>query len=304
MEKYTDLHTHTIYSDGLLTPSELVKRAKEIGLSSISITDHDSITGLEEAISEGKRIDLEVIPGIELTAYDEKETEFHILGYLIDYQNEQLRENLEEFKKEREIRAEQVLANLNEIGFSVTMEEVKAFSKGVIVLPAIAQAVVANKNNQERLEKEFGTIPEVGTFIRAYLIVGKPAYVKRKSHTPQEIIGIIHRFGGLAVLAHPGWSIVSADSEGVFKFDERGDLNKLVNFGLDGVEVYAHRDQEEATRTCVEYFERAAKEKNLLLTGGSDFHGHKGLGKNLGYQDFYLKVPEQLVNILKDAKKA
>lgn len=298
MENFVDLHIHTIYSDGILTPQEIIQQASQIGLEAVAITDHDSVDGLEDATEEGRKLGVDVIPGIELTAYDEKDFEFHILGYFINYQSEDLKKFLEESKKERRIRAEKIVEKLKALGFEVIIEEVDSQAKGVITLPLIAKTVVLNGENQERLVEEFGKIPDLGTFIRSYLIEGKSAYVKSRSLDPKTVIDLIHSVKGVAVLAHPCWGLAQKEAD-TFLFDQRCDLDKLVSYGLDGLEVYAHRDNEKDTKKCVEYFEKVAEEKGLLITGGSDFHGHTGLGKSLGFVDFYLKVPVDLLNKMK-----
>ena len=127
MDKRIDLHTHSIYSDGSMTPAELVRHAKDEGLSAIALSDHDSIGGVAEALEEGKRIGIEVIPAIELSA--EAETETHILGYYIDINNKALLDKLEYVRQVRREREEEICDKLRDLGFDVSMEEVEELAE-------------------------------------------------------------------------------------------------------------------------------------------------------------------------------
>lgn len=297
-----DLHTHTIYSDGNLTPSELIGKAKEVGLTALSLTDHDNVDGIKEALEEGQKLGIEVIPGIEFTSYDKLDRESHLLGYFIDYQNLKLKEILAIYKKNREKRAYQVAEKLSQIGYLLEVADIKKFCLGAIASPAIARGVIENPANRKKLIQDFGQIPSIAAFIPAFLTRGKPGYVRNTALEPQEVINYIHKFGGLAVLAHPCWNLVTEEN-GKLLFDRGKELKKLVEYGLDGLEVWAHRGTEKATRECVDYFSSVAKKYNLLMTGGSDYHGYPGLGKDLGFKDFYLKIPYEVLEKLK-AKKS
>jgi len=142
MEKYIDLHTHSIYSDGSMTPAELVRHAKDEGLSAIALSDHDSIGGVAEAVEEGKRIGIEVIPAIELSA--EAETETHILGYYIDINNQALLDKLEYVRQVRREREEEICEKLRGLGFDVSMEEVEELAETDVLCRAhFAKLMVA-----------------------------------------------------------------------------------------------------------------------------------------------------------------
>ncbi|MEX0616963.1 MAG: PHP domain-containing protein [Candidatus Woykebacteria bacterium] len=295
--KYIDLHTHTIYSDGGLAPSQLVEKAKEIGLIVIAVSDHESTDGVDEAIRKGKKLGVEVVPAVEITSYPTPLTEHHILGYFVDCGNKNLQDELAKIRRVREERSKKVIEKLNSLGFQINFGDVKALSSGTIVAPHIAWSIVGDAENHKKLKKEFGQVPDTGEFIRKYLIPGAPAYVAREAMTPKEAIDLIHEAGGIAVVAHPCWTLVEK-KEGKLEFDDAG-FGDLVEDGIDGVEALAHRENEEDTKKCVEHFSKLAEKNNLVVTGGSDFHGFGSAGKNLGFVDFYLKVPYEILENLK-----
>lgn len=291
-----DLHTHTIHSDGALTPEELVKKAKETSLAAISIADHANTDGIDPAVKIGKKLEVEIVPAVEITSYPTPETEHHILGYFVDYKNEKFQKVLAEIRKTREERSKKVIKNLNDLGYQINFGDVKRVASGTIVAPHIAWSVISDRENHSKLKKEFGEIPDTGEFIRKYLVPGAPAYEPREALTPKEAIDLIHSVGGLAVLAHPCWTLVRKDGDLAFDDTEFG---QLVKDGIDGVEAIAHRENEGDTKECVEHFTKLAKKYKLVITGGSDFHGFGSAGKNLGFEGFYLKVPYQVLEDLK-----
>jgi len=297
MLKLIDLHTHTIFSDGALTPEELVKKAKEIGLSAIAIADHENTDGIERAKRVGEKLGVEIIPAVEITSYPNPDTEHHILGYLIDYKDKKFQKELAKIQKSREERTKKVIRNLNNLGFFINFGDVKASASGTIVAPHIAFSVISDRENHNKLRKEFGEIPTTGQFIQKHLVPGAPAYEPRKALTPKEAVDLIHSVGGIAVLAHPCWTIAEKEG-GRLVFNEKG-FKEIVEAGIDGVEALAHRENPEDTRECVDYFTTLAKKYKLLITGGSDFHGFGSAGKALGFSDFYLKVPFEILEELK-----
>ncbi|MDP2671148.1 MAG: PHP domain-containing protein [bacterium] len=298
-----DLHTHTIYSDGGLEPEELVRKAKEIGLSALAIADHDSVSALEEGLKIAQEVGIELVPALEISSYPDEENEFHILGYFIDWQNSVLVSTLKHFQEVRDKRAHKIAERLNELGYQVSYEEIRKQAKGTIVQPHVAAAVIGNPANEKKLKQEFGVSPKTGDFIREHLIQGKDAYITREALTPKEALDLIHKAGGITSLAHPCWNLVKKDSaSGELVFDDAG-LKELVKIGLDGIEVYAHRENEADTRACVDHYLKLATELNLVASGGSDFHGYGSAGKKLGFEDFYLKVPDAVLDELKKFKR-
>jgi len=237
---------HTTYSDGVFSPYELLARVKEAGLQVISITDHDSVSGLEDAISIGRELDIEVIPGMELsTTLDNRE--IHILGYFMDHRNKVLLDSLAEFREERLRRAERIVNKLNKMNIPLSMESVLANVSGDSVgRPHIANALV-NGGHAEDYQQAF----------RKYIGDGKPAYERKASFTPEATVRLISDAGGLSFLAHPGKSVPEEL------------LLQLIKAGLDGIEVVHPAHSPELVR----YYRGIVSEYCLLESGGSDFHG-------------------------------
>lgn len=260
---------HTTFSDGALSPYELVKKCKQRGLSIIAITDHDSVDAFPDAIAYGKEFGVEVIPGVELSAtVDDKDV--HILGYFIDYTNQRLLDYLHFFRRERVKRAERIVAKLNSINVPLTMESVmERAGKGAVGRPHIASALVdkgLTNSYHEAFEKFIGN--------------GGPAYERKFHLTPHEAITLISSSGGLSFLAHPG----------KFTSDER--INQLINCGLDGIEVI--HPSHSPTETT--YYRGVVSEYFLLESGGSDFHGGKKNDDDL-LGSYY--IDEVKVNMMK-----
>lgn len=257
--RLVDLHTHTTASDGQLTPSELVAAAAELPLAAIAVTDHDTISGLDEAHEAGRRLGVEVINGLELSA--EFPTTLHILGYDFDHGNEHLRSRLEHFRKGRNARNVRIVDRLAELGMALEMEEVTDLAGGESVgRPHIALAMVNRgmvKSTEEAFEKFLGR--------------GTAAYINRERCSPQEAIELIRSAGGLAVAAHPRQMRRPPD-------ETRAMLRQLKDMGLEGLEVY----HSEHSADDVMLYQQMARELDLVATGGTDYHGHIRQGVRLG----------------------
>jgi len=241
-----DLHMHTTYSDGVFSPCELLARVKDAGLQVISITDHDSVSALEDAVAIGRQLEIEVIPGMELSATLDNR-EIHILGYFMDFRNKVLLDSLAEFREERMRRAERIVNKLNQMNIPLSMESVLANVSGDSVgRPHIANALV-NEGHAEDYQQAF----------RKYIGDGKPAYERKSSFTPEATVRLIAEAGGLSFLAHPGKSIPEEL------------ILQLIKSGLDGIEVVHPAHSPELVR----YYRGIVSEYCLLESGGSDFHG-------------------------------
>ncbi len=276
MEKWIDLHTHSTASDGSMRPAELVRYARETGLAAIALTDHDSMGGVEEAIEEGKKTGVEVVAGVEIGV--EFKPEMHMLGYFFGDSYENIREVLEELRQNREKRNPQIVEKLNEMGFAITMEEVREAAGGnVIGRPHIAKVLV-----------DKGYAASVGEVFDKYLSAGRPAYFKKDRLTPGQGMQEILKAGGVPVLAHPLY--LERDWE---QLDEL--LAQLKQEGLKGLEVYYTDHSEE---DIVQY-RRLAEKHGLVMTGGSDFHGSFKPDIDLGKGRGNLKVPYELLEKLK-----
>ncbi|MEH7324551.1 PHP domain-containing protein [Cytobacillus firmus] len=252
-----DLHLHTTASDGIYSPSKVVEMAASKGLTTIAITDHDTMLGISEAREAGLKLGMTVIPGIELsTKYKNKNID--ILGYNIT-QSKELLETLRKMKNHRENRAQLIIDNFCQIGMQITRDDVQKFSKGdVIARPHIAKAIV-----------EKGFAQNVQEVFDLYLADGKPCAVDKLILLPEEGIRLIHQAGGLAVLAHP-----------VLIRDETI-IEALLELPMDGIEVWHRKHSiKDSTR-----YKALAEKYNKVLTGGSDFHNE---GHTIGEFGFHI----------------
>jgi predicted metal-dependent phosphoesterase TrpH len=248
---YVDLHIHTNFSDGVFTPSEVVDYAVKMKLAAISITDHDSVDGIEEALSAAKNKGLEVIAGIELscTAGEEPGNEIHILGYHIDYKSQKLKNVLEEFKEVRRQRAREIYEKLKAGG--VALKNTDFFEK------AGNRAIGRMHFAKALVEEKF--VSGVREAFQRYLAQGKPAYVSKKVLTAQDGIKLILEAGGIPVMAHPYYA----------HYGDKNMMLSLVKAGLMGIEAWHSKHPESA----VKKFLSMAQEYDLIVTGGSDCHG-------------------------------
>jgi len=244
---YADLHIHSTFSDGTLSPEEIIKRAKESGIKCISITDHDCLDS--QYISKESTDEFKIIPGIEISSEIDN-LEIHILGYFIDFENKELIEVVNKLSKEREKRINKILEKLNENNINIKMEDLDIeFSK------SISRSHVANAMVKK------GYFENYKSAFTAYLIKGKPAYVKGYKLHYKEVLKSINDAGGIAVLAHPGQIYKGLVVENLIK--------ELKYFGLKGIEVYhpSHSREE------INKFHNLAKKYKMIITGGSDYHG-------------------------------
>lgn len=263
-----DLHLHTTYSDGALSPETLVQRAHAAGLSVVSITDHDNVGALDEAIEAGKSLGVEIVPGVELSvALNEKD--IHLLAYFFDYTNQKLQDYLAFFRYERLKRAERIVQKLNDINISLKMDAVlDQAGIGSVGRPHIASALL-----------EEGLIETYHEAFMKYLGVGAPAYEKKYQLSPLEATQLIAQAGGLTFLAHPG------------KYTTEFELSTLIQTGLDGIEV-VHPSHNEARQ---EFYRGVIHQYFLLECGGSDYHGgRKNDDQVLGVFTVPLQIVEDM----------
>ena len=273
-----DLHVHTTFSDGTLTPTEVTRIAQRAGLRAIAITDHDTVRGNKEAIDEGRKLGVEVVPGVEVSA-DFQDGTMHILGYYIDPDCRSLVEVLQRIENARHKRNEEILERLGRLGMALDYEAIKdAASEGTVGRPHIAQALV-----QE------GYVRTLREAFNRYLKKGGPAYADRLRFSEIEAVRSICQAGGIAVLGHPS-SLNCEDSHSLATIVER-----LVSVGVQGVEAYYPSSSVEMRRS----FERLAAQYGLLLTGGTDFHGAIYPEIELGFGHGDMHVPYSLLEDMK-----
>ncbi len=271
-----DLHIHSLFSDGTLTPCELVKMARKRGLSAISITDHDTLSGTEETLQAAREVNIEAISGIELSV-DHNGTYIHILGYLMDHTSKVLQEKISKLQIARNRRNEKILVKLEALGISISQQEVKTFSKvGQTGRPHIAQALFKK-----------GYVKNINDAFERYLKKGAKAYVSRFVYSAEEVITMIKEAGGLSVLAHP----IQIDPT-LIKTQKL--VDELVTIGLDGIEMY-YPTHSAKTRKKIR---KITKKHDLIFSGGSDYHGDIRPGTSLaGGVKMY--VPSELLDKMK-----
>ena len=246
-----DLHLHSRHSDGTDEPEQIVRLAREAGLQAISLTDHDSIGGVESAIETGKRLGLQVVPGVELSA-EFLGHEVHLLAYGFDCQAPPLLKLLEDSRRERESRAARMVERLNQLGIPLTMSQVSGAAAGASLgRPHLADALLRSgvvSNFQEAFDR--------------YLNPGRPAFVPRVQLPLESARRATVGSGGVLILAHPHLNLSS------------GNIQSLLDAGIDGLE-YNHPKLKASQRRELA---KLARDRNLLATGGSDYHGgHRGL---------------------------
>ena len=278
---YVDLHLHTTASDGVRSPSNLVNYAKEKGLRAIAITDHDTIEGLEEAITEGTKIGFEVIPGIEISA-EYSPGSMHLLGYFLDIHHPLLNERLASLQKARAERNPKIVEALNRLGINVTYKDViKASGGGQVGRPHFAQVLL-----------ERGYVRSIQEAFERFLKKGAPAYHDKFRFKAEEAIHFIQEANGVAVIGHPN----TLGANGMSELDAL--LSQLVKEGLKGIEVYypEHSPAEVAT------YKFLAEKYGLVMTGGTDYHGIEGNGLEVGVGRGNMKLPYSIVEALKAAR--
>ncbi|MGP3777821.1 PHP domain-containing protein [Halanaerobium saccharolyticum] len=255
--KKIDLHMHTTASDGASTPAELVEKCIELDLEVIAVTDHDNMTSVEEVEKLGRQKGLKVVPGIEISTY-RGEAEYHILGYFVDPENDALLGLTEAILDSRVERTHKMIEKLSEMGYPLEFADVKKYATGVSLgRPHVARAMV-----------DKGYIEEIGdAFTEEFIAGGGKAYVEKKNVLPVEAIEVILKADGIPVIAHP---YIINHGEAL----DKEEIARLKNLGLKGVEVYQTKHNEKITKK----YKQIAEELDLLITGGSDYHGENSPG--------------------------
>jgi len=255
----SDLHMHTRCSDGLLNPEELVEAAKAAGLNYIAITDHDTVNGICQLYEAGlyPAKGIKIIPGIEFSAHHETQ-EIHILGYNIDIYDKNLTDRLNDVVEGRWDRFSNMVKRLQELEYDISETD---------VLEIAGDSTSISRSHIAQVLVKKGYFPTVKDCFDEVLEKGRPAYVSHFLLEPEEIIDLIKQSGGIPVLAHP--KLIKDDTL----------VEQLLKQGIEGVEAYYPKHSPEDTERYV----AMANKYNLMITGGSDFHGIPGrLPKSLG----------------------
>ena len=271
-----DLHCHSTFSDGSLTPEQLVAEAATIGLSALALTDHDTTAGVPRFLAAAAGMSVRAVPGVELSV-DCASGVMHMLGYWMDLENPELLRQMEWIRDGRAMRNRSMLEKLNALGFSMTWDEVAAFAgEDVVGRPHFAQVMLRKgyaKDKNEAFDKWLGD--------------GKPGYADRPRLTAEVAVALIRQAGGVAVLAHP--FTLRVGKEAMLAL-----LVELAGAGLGGVECY----YSEHSADLVQDYLAMAKKANLVPTGGSDFHGEVSPGIKLGVGFGGLNVPDEVLAAL------
>jgi hypothetical protein len=251
-----DLQAHSTFSDGSLTPREVVRRAAQAGVTLLALTDHDTVDGVSAAIDAAREHGIAVTPAVELSSVGAGREDLHILGYGLDHTDQAFLRVLEEFRADRVRRIHSMAARLRSAGFAIPPIEHESPGR-----PHLAEALAPQLPELDR-----------DAIFTTYLVPGTPTYVGRARPTVEEAIEAIHRAGGVAVWAHPFWDLDTPDLDAFS--------------GLDGVEVFYPTYTEAQTRAL----HQAATERGLMTTGSSDFHGpeHDRFNRFLAFETYGL----------------
>ena len=274
MKKIADLHIHTNLSDGTFSPKKAVEYSKAKGLIAIAITDHDTCKGITPAIMAAKDLNIEVIPGIELSA-EMDDRDLHILGYFIDWQDKEFSKKLEHIVYIRKERAKEILKRLKRVNVNISDEE----------LFKLADSGCVGRLHIAKLLFKKGYVSSISGAFKEYIGDNSPCYVKKFKLSPKEAVEMIKAVGGVAVLAHP--KTINAKDRPLEDI-----VALLVKDGMQGIEAY-HSDN---TKKDEKRFIDLAEKYNLAVTGGSDCHGFGKKQVLIGK----VKIPYEFVRKMKD----
>ena len=274
MAKSADLHIHSYFSDGTLSPSQIIEQARQNGLHCLALTDHDTIEGIAPLMEEAAKFDIEIISGIEISSAIQGR-DVHILGYLFDTKNPPFLSSLSVIQNLRNQRMEQMVTKLHQLAMTnITLQEVYEISgEGSVGRPHLAL-----------LLKKKGWVKDIQEAFDRFLAEGGPAYVETLRISVQEAISFIKQAGGVAVLAHPM----------ITKIDEM--IPQFVQWGLGGIEAY----YSQSSSTITQFYKNLAKKYGLVVTGGSDAHGDIKKSTFIGK----IKLPYAYVEALKEKARS
>ena len=279
--KLIDLHVHSTYSDGTLTPYELAKLAKDTGLTAFALTDHDTVDGIPDALSACQEFEIELIPGIEFsTEYQGKD--IHIVGLELDWKSPRFLSEVHLFQDSRNIRNRKMIAKLHDLGnIDISWEQMEAaFGKAIWTRAHFA-----------RYLKDHGYVKEMKEAFSRYIGDDCPYFVPREKVSPAQAVRLIRSTGGIPILAHP--LLYRLTEEGILTL-----IEELKNAGILGIEALysTHTPEEES------FVLRLARRQGLLISGGSDFHGSNKPSISLGTGRGNLRIPYELLEKLREAR--
>ena len=261
-----ELQSHSTHSDGQLPPREVVADAAKAGVTTLALSDHDSVAGVPEAEEAGRQHGVEIVPAVEMSCVHEYAEDLHICGYWVDL--EKIEPACERAQGERRARAGEIVENLRGFGFDLTIDD------------AIREAGGADSIGRPHIARAAGATGDLGPFFEEYLVPGAKAFVPRRWPDAEQAIGLIHEAGGVAVIAHPYWDISAP-----------GEVDDLIrSLGADGVETFYPTHSEDQTKHLLEL----CAELDLIPTASSDYHGptHKTFAKFGAYETYGLGEPQ------------
>jgi predicted metal-dependent phosphoesterase TrpH len=271
-----DLHVHSTFSDGTNTPEELVEMAAKVGITTLSLTDHDGMMGIDRFLAACHDHGIKGVPGVEISV-DFAGGTMHMLGYFINHKDDRVETALARMRRGREERNQLILERLNALGLAVAWDDVAKLAKeDVVGRPHFAQVLI-----------EKGYVKKKDEAFDRYLGKGKPAYVERSRLTVEKSISLIREAGGVPVLAHPFTLGLGRKRLRVF-------LAELADQGLQGIEAYYSEHSHDQQRFCLS----VGRDIGLVFSGGSDFHGAMNPHCRLGVGFGTLNVPDDLVELL------
>lgn len=273
--KKIDLHIHTNVSDGTLTPRQIIEVALRNNVSTISITDHDTIDAYtKELFNYASSKNIKLIPGVEISAKKGK-IGVHVLGYNIDINNKKLKEELYKLKNARHIYLHDVAMGLTNLGYKIDIEKLDAID--TVSKAHIALNIIENKENQELLIKTFHHIPTKGEFMETIMNENCPAYVEKKTISPILAAKIIREAGGKVVLAHP---VAYAYEDDLSEMDVQKLVDEMQPDGIESNYIYIDRNND--TIDEIKKWSEFAKRNNLFTTFGSDYHNSDNIHPEIG----------------------
>ncbi len=297
MSKRIDLHIHTTMSDGVLTPKEVIDEAYKNGVSVIAIADHDTTEAYsDELFAYAESRNIKLIQAVEISTKTSK-AGIHVLGYNFDLNNNQFQEKLYKVRNARHDYLHNVSKKLDSLGYYLNtyeLDKIDAVTKAHIALD-----IINNEKNKKILLNNFGHIPSKGEFIETIMNEKCPAYVKKENITPKEAAEMIKTAGGKVVLAHP---VAYVHEDNLTDIDILDIINDMQPDGLEANYLYVDRNDNKFDET--ERWNRFAKENNLFVTVGSDFHKKDGLRPEIGFTNtnFILEdkvIDEIIANLLR-----
>lgn len=295
--KKIDLHIHTNKSDGQLSPKEIIDEAKRKNVEVIAITEHDTVEGYtDELLKYARKNNIELITGVEISTKIKK-CGIHILGYMIDVNDKNLNDTLGKIRNARHIYLHNVAKKLENMNYTLNLNKLDSID--AVTKAHIANDIISNEKNNIQLLSQFGHIPNKGEFIETIMNENCPAYVKKETVTPKQAAEIIRNAGGKVVLAHP----VAYQYEDGLSLSE---ILKIVkDIEADGIEAnYIYTDKNNIIINETDKWNKFAKDNNLFVTIGSDFHMNDAKHAEIGLENVGLMLSEKEISeILNNLKE-